>query len=50
MPQDTIHMWNLKNDTNDLIQETEIDSETHKANLQLPKGKGGEKDKLGVGA
>ena len=28
-------MWNLKNDTNILIQETERDSQTQKINLQL---------------
>ena len=31
-------MWNLKkNDTNELIYKTEIDSETQKTNLWLPK-------------
>ena len=34
-------MWNLKYDTNEIIYETEIDSQTQKTNLQLPKGKGG---------
>ena len=32
----------LKNDTNKLIYKTEIDSQTQKTNLWLPKGKGGE--------
>ena len=36
-----------KNDTNELIYKTEIDSQTQKANLWLPKGKQG-RDKLGV--
>ena len=41
-------MWNLKkNDTKELIYKTEIDSQTQKANLWLPKGKVGG-DKLGV--
>ena len=31
----------LKNDTNALIYTTEIDSQTLKTNLWLPKGKGG---------
>jgi len=34
-------MWNLKNDTDELIYKTEIDSQTVKTNLWLPKGKGG---------
>ena len=41
-------MYNLKNDTNELIYETETDSRTSKTNLWLPKGKGGGWDKLGV--
>ena len=42
-------MWNLKkNDTNELIYKIEIDSQTQKTNLWLPKGKVG-KDKLGAG-
>ena len=35
------YMWNLKNDTNALTYKTEIDSQTVKTNLWLPKGKGG---------
>ena len=31
----------LKNDTNELIYKTEIDSQIQKTNLWLPKGKGG---------
>ena len=35
-------MWNLKkNDTNELIHKTEIDEQTQKTNLWLPKGKVG---------
>ena len=34
------YMWNLKkNDTNELIYKTEIDSQTLKTNSRLPKGK-----------
>ena len=32
-------MWNLINDTNELNDKTEIDSQTQKSNLQLPKVK-----------
>ena len=39
-------MWNLKNNTNELIYKTETNSPMQKTNLWLPKGKGG--DKLGV--
>ena len=42
------YIWNLKNDTNELIYKTEIDSQTQKINLSLPKGKGRGRDKLGV--
>ena len=38
----------LQNDTSELIYKTEIDSQTEKTNLWLPKGKGGGRDKLGV--
>ena len=37
-----------KNDTNELIHKTEIDPQTQKTNLWLPKGKGKGRDKLGV--
>ena len=37
---DTAYMRNLKkNDTNEVIYKTEIDSQTQKTNLWLPKGK-----------
>ena len=35
-------MWNLKNNTNELIYKTETDSQAQKTNLLLPKGKEGE--------
>ena len=39
---DIAYMWNLKKrDTNELIHKTEIDPQTLKTNLWLPKGKGG---------
>ena len=31
-------MWTLKNNTNELICKTEIDSQIQKANIRLPKG------------
>ena len=40
-------MWDPKNDSNELTYKTETDSQTQKINLQLPKGKGGRRDKLG---
>ena len=39
-------MCNLKMDINELIHKTDIDSQTKKTSLCLPKGKDGE-DKLG---
>ena len=40
---DITYMWNLKikNDTNELIYKTEINPQTQKTNLLLPKGKSG---------
>ena len=39
---DITYVWNLKkNDTNELIYKTEIDPQTQKTNLWLPKGNGG---------
>ena len=40
-------MWNLKN--NELIYKTETGSPSQKTNVCLPKGKGRERDKLGLG-
>ena len=42
---DITYMWNLKNDTNELIYKTETDAQTQKTNLRLPKKQ--ERDKLG---
>ena len=33
-------MWNLKNDTNEFIYKTEIDSQTQETDLRLQRGKG----------
>ena len=44
---DITYMWNLKNDTNELIYRIETDSQTQKTNLRLPKGKDGGREKLG---
>ena len=40
IPYDITYMWNLKNDANELVYNTEIDSQSRKTNLWLPKGKG----------
>ena len=48
IPYDITYMWNLKYDKNELIYNTETDSQTQKTNLWPPKGKGMGRDKLGV--
>ena len=35
-----MYMWNLKYGTDELIYETEIDSQTYKTNVRLPGAKG----------
>ena len=42
IPCDISYMWNLKYDTNELIQETETDSQTQRTDLQVAKGEGAE--------
>ena len=37
-------MWNLKYDTNELIYETETDTQTYRIDLWLPRGVGGGMD------
>ena len=37
---DITYMWNLKYDTNELIYETETDSQTQRTDLWLPRGRG----------
>ena len=39
---DITYMWNLKNNTNELVCKTETYSQTKKTNIWLPKGKCGE--------
>ena len=34
-------IWNLKNNTSEIIYKTETDTQAQKTNLYLPKGKGG---------
>ena len=41
-------MWDLKYDTNELTYKMEMDSQTQKTNLGLPRGKEVGRDKLGV--
>ena len=38
----------LKNDMNELVYKTEIDSQTLSTNIRVPKGKGGGRENLGV--
>ena len=40
IPYEITCMWNLKDDTKELIYRTEINSQTQKTNLRLPKGRG----------
>ena len=40
IPYDITYMWNLKYGTNELIYETEIDSQTYRTELWLPWGRG----------
>ena len=40
MPYSITYMWNLKNNTNELIDKTETDSQAQKTNLWFPKGRG----------
>ena len=41
------YMWNIKYDTDELIQETEIDSQTQRADLWLPRERGAGEDWIG---
>ena len=42
-------MWNLKANTNEFIYETEMDSQTQRTDLWLPRRrKGGRREGLGV--
>ena len=44
----SLHMWNLKYDTNELIYETEIDSNTYTMDLWSPKKRERGRVRLGV--
>ena len=48
MTYDVTYMWNLTSNTNESVYKTEIDSQTSKTNLWLPKGKEVGGGKLGV--
>ena len=37
IPYDITYMWNLKYDINELIYETETDSQTQRTDLELPR-------------
>ena len=45
---DIIYTWNLKYDTKESIYKTETDSQTQRTDLQVPKGRGQERDGLGI--
>ena len=47
IPYDITYIWNLKYDINELIYETETDSQTSKTNLRYQRGNVGGSDKLG---
>ena len=40
IPYDTTFMWSLKYDTNELVHETETDSQMERTDLWLSRGKG----------
>ena len=44
IPHDITYTWNLKYDTNEHIYEREIDSQTERTDLWLPRRRGGGKD------
>ena len=50
MPYDITYMWNLKYDTNELIYETETDSQTKRTDSWLSgvEGKGEQTGSLGL--
>ena len=47
IPYDITYMWNLKYDPNELIYETETDSQTYRSDLWLPRGRGLGEGKIG---
>ena len=48
IPHDITYMWNLKYGTNEPIYRTEIDSQTWRIDLWLPRGRRKEWDGLGI--
>ena len=48
IPYDITYMWNLKYDVNELIHETETDSQTYRTDFWLPRGKWGGRNGMGV--
>ena len=48
IPYDITYMWNVKYGTNEPIYGTEIDSQTWRTDLWLPRGREREWDGLGV--
>ena len=48
IPYDITYMWNLKYDINELIYETETDSQIQRSDLWLPGRRGWRKELLGV--
>ena len=47
IPCDITYMWNLKYDRNELVYETEADSQAWIIDLWLPKGREGDMDEFG---
>ena len=47
IPCDITYMWNLKYDRNELVYETEADSQAWIIDLWLPKGREGDRDEFG---
>ena len=48
IPHDITYIWNLKYDTNELIYETETDSQTENKLMVMKGERGWGRDKLGV--
>ena len=49
IPYGITYMWNLKYDTNEPIDRTETDSRAYRTDLWLTRGRGRERDGLGLG-
>ena len=48
IPYDITYIWNLKYDTNEHTYETEIDTQTQRIDLWMPRGRGGKDWKFGI--